>query len=166
MVKTGLRTLLLLGAAMLCVVANAEKRAHKIWMAEVDYEFTYQGFADAEPGEMPKTAVMLVSGNNTCRTTQTEFLTASIIGNKTKNTLINLAVTPEIKSATVCDSADIVAGQASLKFDIQGKGKYKKILGYQRRRDNFSQYLLRYRWTEAVHGWTWMASYPLAFCRS
>ncbi|MBP5742488.1 MAG: hypothetical protein J6W49_03480 [Paludibacteraceae bacterium] len=130
MVKTGLRTLLLLGAAMLCVVANAEKRAHKIWMAEVDYEFTYQGFADAEPGEMPKTAVMLVSGNNTCRTTQTEFLTASIIGNKTKNTLINLAVTPEIKSATVCDSADIVAGQASLKFDIQGKGKYKKILGY------------------------------------
>lgn len=130
MVKTGLKTFVLLGMAMLCVVANAGKRAHKIWMAEVDYEFSYQGFTDVESGEMPKTAVLLVSGNNTCRTTQTEFLTSSIIGNKTKNTLINLAVTPEIKSATLCDSADIAAGQASLKFDIQGKGKYKKILGY------------------------------------
>ena len=44
--------------------------------------------------------------------------------------LINMAETPELKSATVCDSADISEGRAGIKFDIQGKGKYKTIHGF------------------------------------
>lgn len=117
-------------AVSFCSSAFSKENVHKLWMAEVNYEMSYSGFESEDMEKLPKRMVMLINGSNTCKIQKTESVTSYIIGNRDSMMLINMAETPELKSATVCDSADISEGRAGIKFDIQGKGKYKTIHGF------------------------------------
>lgn len=126
----------MLALSIMLAAALEAKNIRKIWMAEVNYDIKYSGMSD-EPDDMPmpSKAQLLVKGSNTCmikdsRKGDGEFFTQHIIGNRDSMQLINLAFAPEVISATVCDSADIVAGQSTLVYDIKGKGLSKKILTY------------------------------------